>query len=40
MSLDLIFKALSDSTRRKILKLLSERDITAGGKRLSEIKDR
>ncbi len=30
MSLDLIFKALSDSTRRKILKLLSEGDMTAG----------
>lgn len=30
MSLDLIFKALSDSTRRKILKLLADRDLTAG----------
>lgn len=30
MSLDLIFKALSDNTRRKILRLLSEKDLTAG----------
>lgn len=30
MSLDLIFKALGDSTRRKILKLLAEKDMTAG----------
>lgn len=30
MSLDLLFKALSDETRRKILKLLAERDMTAG----------
>lgn len=28
--MDLVFKALSDETRRKILKLLSERDMTAG----------
>ncbi|HHV80124.1 TPA: winged helix-turn-helix transcriptional regulator [bacterium] len=30
MSLDLIFKALSDSTRRKILRILLEKDLTAG----------
>ncbi|MGB9683087.1 MAG: autorepressor SdpR family transcription factor [bacterium] len=30
MSLDLIFKALSDKTRRKILKMLSEKELTAG----------
>lgn len=30
MSLDLLFKALSDETRRKILKMLAERDMTAG----------
>ncbi|MBC7320975.1 winged helix-turn-helix transcriptional regulator [bacterium] len=30
MSLDLIFKALGDSTRRKILRLLAEKDMTAG----------
>ena len=30
MSLDLLFKALSDETRRKILRLLAERNMTAG----------
>lgn len=30
MSWDLLFKALSDETRREILKMLSERDMTAG----------
>ncbi|MEN2984425.1 MAG: autorepressor SdpR family transcription factor [Dictyoglomaceae bacterium] len=30
MSLDLLFKALSDETRRRILKMLAERDMTAG----------
>lgn len=30
MSLDLTFKALSDPTRRKILELLRERELTAG----------
>jgi len=35
MRFDLLFKALSDETRREILKILSERDMTAG-----EIADR
>ncbi|MGG1636437.1 autorepressor SdpR family transcription factor [Paenibacillus sp. FSL K6-3182] len=30
MSINLAFKALSDPTRRKILELLRERDLTAG----------
>ena len=30
MRFDLLFKALSDETRREILKILSERDMTAG----------
>ncbi|HTG72051.1 MAG TPA: autorepressor SdpR family transcription factor, partial [Candidatus Udaeobacter sp.] len=30
MSINLAFKALSDPTRRKILDLLRERDLTAG----------
>ncbi len=30
MKFDLLFKALSDETRREILKMLSERDMTAG----------
>uniref|UniRef100_A0A7C3MGT0 ArsR family transcriptional regulator n=1 Tax=Dictyoglomus thermophilum TaxID=14 RepID=A0A7C3MGT0_DICTH len=35
MRFNLLFKALSDETRREILKILSERDMTAG-----EIADR
>lgn len=30
MTLNQVFKALSDSTRRRILDLLRERDLTAG----------
>jgi DNA-binding transcriptional ArsR family regulator len=31
MSLDLVFKALSDKTRRKILKMLINKDLATGG---------